>query len=122
MSDVPAQWRWRDEVRVASGLNLLTGIWLVLLPSIIGFRHHDAAWNPIVFGALIAALALTRITDVAHTKVLSFINAAVGVWLVVSAFLLAQSPRAVATVALTGVAVMLFGLMSAAATEQGAVE
>jgi hypothetical protein len=86
-SDEPIQWTWRDEVRVAGGLKLLVGIWLILLPSIVGFRHDD-----------------------------------VGVWLVVSAFLLAQSPPHVtATVALTGVAVMLFGLMSAAATEQRTV-
>jgi hypothetical protein len=85
---------WREDPTTAAGLNLLAGVWLVISPWVLNYNDADSWWNPIVFGAIVAALALARVAMPARTAALSAINAAIGVWLFISGFWLADSGQA----------------------------
>jgi hypothetical protein len=42
-------------------LNVIAGIWLIISPFVLGYGSGDAYWNPIVFGAIVAVVALARL-------------------------------------------------------------
>jgi hypothetical protein len=84
----------RDDVTNAAALNLLAGLWLVTSPWALSYAEADARWNPIMFGAIVATLALVRVVKPAGTAALSAINASIGVWLFISGFWLTHSDRA----------------------------
>jgi membrane-bound ClpP family serine protease len=116
----PADAGWRAEVTAASGLNVLAGIWLILSPWILGYTGADAAWNPIVFGAIVLVLALVRVAGAYRAAGLSVINALIGVWLFVSGFWLADSGAARWNVWILGVVVFCLGVVSAQARDRRA--
>lgn len=115
------RWRWRGDVAVASGLNVLAGIWLIIAPFALGYGSGDPYWNDIVFGAIIAVLALVRISGAYRASELSWINALIGVWLFVSAFWLDSTGRAGGNDIILGIIVFLLAIASASATEDAAV-
>lgn len=78
----------------AAGLNLLVGVWLIISPWVLNYNDADAWWNPVVFGAIVSTLALACVMVPARTAALSAINAAIGVWLFISGFWLADSAQA----------------------------
>jgi hypothetical protein len=111
---------WRAEVAGASGLNVLAGIWLIISPWVLSYRHGDAYWNPIVFGAIVGVFALVRIAGAYRESWLSYLNAAIGVWLFISAWWLADSSQAFWNVLISGVVVFVLGIISASATDEAA--
>jgi hypothetical protein len=112
---------WRDQIVGAAGLNLIAGIWLIISPFVLGYTDADAAWNPIVFGAIVAVLALARLSMPARTAALSFVNAAIGVWLFLAGFWLQSSNQAQWNEWLLGIAVFALA-MTALATPPRAGE
>jgi len=106
----------REEIAGASGLNVLAGIWLIISPFVLNYWGADATWNPIVFGAIVGVLALTRAAGAYRAEWLSWINMAIGVWLFISAFWLAHSSQASWNVGIMGIVVFVLGSWSAAAT------
>jgi len=102
---------WRDDVLGVAGLNIVAGIWLILSPWILGYRGDDAAWNPIICGAIILVLAAARYMSPARTTVLSAVNAAVAVWLFISGFWLAASGQAKWNVWIVGVIVFILSVI-----------
>ena len=113
----PPRQDWRSEVAGASGLNILAGIWLIISPWIVGYTSDDHMWNPIVFGAIIGALAAGRAFGLYREAWLSWVNALIGAWLFASAFWLAQSSQASWNVGILGVIVFVGALWSASASE-----
>lgn len=111
---------WRAAVATASGLNLLAGIWLIIAPFVLGYAGADPYWNDIVFGAIVAALALARIVGAYRASWLSYVNALIGVWLFVSAFWLDSSGRAIWNDIILGIVVFFLGLTSATASDERA--
>jgi len=109
----------REEIAGASGLNVLAGIWLIISPFVLNYMGADAMWNPIVFGAIVAVLALARAGGAYRAEWLSWINMAIGIWLFISAFWLAHSSQASWNVGIMGVVVFILGAWSAAATNAG---
>lgn len=107
---------WREEVMSLSGLNVLAGIWLIIAPWMLGYPASDPRWNDVVFGAIVALLALIRISGAYAESWLSWINAIVGVWLFVSAWAIDQSSAAAANDIILGVIVFVLAVGSAAAT------
>lgn len=105
----------QHEVAGAAGLNLLAGIWLIISPWVLGYTSDDATWNPVVFGAIVAVLALVRLAGAYRASWLSWINAAIGVWLFVSAYWLADSATASWNVGVLGVIVFVLGVIGATA-------
>jgi hypothetical protein len=112
---------WRGDVAAASGLNVLAGIWLIIAPFVLGYGSGDPYWNDIVFGAIIAVLALVRISGAYRASELSWINALIGVWLFVSAFWLDSTGRAGGNDIILGIVVFLLAIASASATEDAAI-
>lgn len=108
---------WRDEVLTASGLNVLAGIWLIIAPFVLGYSDGDPYWNDIVFGAIIAVLALARVSGAYRMPELSWINALIGAWIFVSAFWLDDSARASWNDVILGIVVFVLAISSATASE-----
>lgn len=108
---------WRDEVLTASGLNVLAGIWLIIAPFVLGYSNGDPYWNDIIFGAIIAVLALARVSGAYRMPELSWINALIGAWIFVSAFWLDDSARASWNDVILGIVVFVLAISSATASE-----
>lgn len=107
----------RDETMSASGLNVIAGIWLIISPFVLAYGGGDAYWNPIVFGAIVAVVALARLGGAYRATWLAWLNMAIGVWLFISGFWLASTPRASWNEWILGVIVFVLGAWSAAAGE-----
>jgi hypothetical protein len=84
----------RDDIIGVASLTFGAGVWLVVCPWVLAYTAADTRWNAVVFGALIAVLALVSIAIPARTAALSAVSAAIGVWLFIAGFWLADSGRA----------------------------
>jgi hypothetical protein len=108
---------WREEVTGLSSLNVIVGMWLIISPFVLPYGPLGSMWNPIVFGAVVGVLAAARAAGAYRAAVLSWVNMAIGVWLFISAFWLASTPRAEWSVGISGIVVFIVGAWSASATE-----
>jgi hypothetical protein len=82
----------KGNIRTASGLNTLAGIWLIISPFIVGYGITAARANDIYVGIILGALALIRfLTASDSTTWLSWINVVLGAWLIVSPFILSYT-------------------------------
>src|SRR3954447_11628988 len=115
----PAPRDWRNDVIGLSGLNVLAGIWLVIAPWVLGYSNGDPYWNDIVFGAIVGILALVRASGAYRDTWLSWINALIGVWLFVSAWVVDSTGNAGANDIILGIIVFGLAIASAAATPAG---
>jgi hypothetical protein len=104
---------WRADVRTASRLNILAGIWLVVSPFILAYDAGDGPWNPIACGLVAAVLSYVRASGEYEETWLAWIVAAVGAWLFASGFLIADSMRAEWNSWVLGGLVVLFASASA---------
>lgn len=110
----------RSEIITVSGLNTLVGAWLVASPFVLGYGAADSYWNPIVFGAIVMVLAVTRVTVPASRTVwVSVVNGVIGVWLFLSAFWLGVSGEAITNSWIMGVFVLALASWSAVTTGAG---
>jgi len=110
---------WRDEVRGASGLNVIAGIWLIIAPWVLGYTPADPLWNDVVFGIIVAGFGLTRMLGAFRDSWLSWINALIGVWIFIAAFTIDSSSTAAINDIVLGAAVFALGIWSASASEAG---
>lgn len=118
--------RWRPPVaaRVASAVNLLAGAWLVLAPFVLGFGTTggvvEGYWNEMVLGLVVATLALVRVSAPKELPSFSVVNGMLGLWLIVSPFVLGyEGPDALAAVAVdvsAGLVIVVMAAVSAAST------
>jgi len=110
----------RMNVRWASGLDMVTGIWLLVAPFVLGYASVGSAlWNSVIAGVAVALLAASRETrEGVRQAAPSWINAAVGVWLLIAPFALGFSgvTEAFWNHMVVGVAVIAFALWSALST------
>jgi hypothetical protein len=95
--------RWQD------WLNLLIGIWLFISPWVIGFAGANltASWNAWIFGVAIVVFSAIAVSmPQAWAEV---INILLGIWMVISSWILGVATRAVETNAvIVGLLVILF--------------
>ncbi len=108
---------WRSEIKGASGVNLLAGIWLAISPAVLAYRSVDPVWTQVVAGGAIAALALLRVTGGAWKSWMSWANASLGAGIVVVAAWLADSLAARWNGIVSGALVLVLAALSASATE-----
>jgi peptidoglycan/LPS O-acetylase OafA/YrhL len=101
----------RDHVRVAAALNVVAGIWLIIAPFVLGYGEGDPRWNDIVFGAIVAVLALARLAA-PRLAWISAINMVIGAWIFASAFWLDQTSTASWNDGILGVVVFVLGLIA----------
>lgn len=94
----------RMQAKVASGLDLLAGLWLIISPFVLGYGDigqatktiaSQATNNSIVVGFTIAAIAAIRLANAYRfgeyelpTMWLSWLSALLGLWLIAAPFIL----------------------------------
>lgn len=77
--------RHYGQVRFASGINIIAGIWTIISPWVYGFYNGVGnVWNSVIVGIIIAIFAAIRFFGTAGTVWLSWINALLGIWLILS--------------------------------------
>ena len=120
----PVELKWPSEPEDASPpedhhetvsyaiLNLLAGTWLIISPWVAGYHDDDPWWNPILCGMTVATFGLVRAMVPAGTRLLSWFNAGVGVWLFASGFWLATSAMAAWNAGILGVVVFVVASLS----------
>ncbi len=82
--------RWQDWV------NLVFGIWLFIAPFVLGFAGLTAAaWNSYILGIGVAVFALIALVQPQVWE--EWINLVLGIWLIVSPFLLGYAGETVPT-------------------------
>lgn len=76
------------QVRIASGINVLIGLWLIIAPFALAYESSQGYWNDIIVGILIGAFALMRFMGAFRAAWLSWINVLLGIWLIIAPFAL----------------------------------
>jgi hypothetical protein len=102
-----------------SGLDFLAGVWLFISPFVLSFQHVNfAAANDVMFGMLIALFAVYRYRNPAFNRGVSWLNFALGIWILVCPVVcgFAWSHVAMINNVIVGLAVILFSAISATAT------
>ena len=79
--------RQTNEERWSSWVNILLGIWVLISPFILTFALPRAIWNNLVTGIVVGILAIIRLS-VPNQAGWSWINALLGIWLIISPFVL----------------------------------
>lgn len=108
-------------MRTASSLSWLVavaGLWEVVSPFILGYSAITVAmWNAIIVGVVLILLAAWAALsqDVSTDRTLDWINAVLGLWLLVSPFVLSYSTTRVAmwNDAIVGIVVIVLALWAA---------
>ena len=73
----------RSQAQSASGLNLLAAIWLFISAFVVPI-HGPMTTNNVIFGICVAVLAVIRLGGAYDQSWLSWLNALLGVWVVIS--------------------------------------
>lgn len=85
-----------NHARIASGVSMVAGLWLIISPFMLGYFNAPLLlWNSIVFGAIVAILALVKLAMPAKEERLDWINFMIGLWLILSAFIFGYTSSAV---------------------------
>lgn len=87
---------WRQRVPgpqfpgVVSGVTFLTGLWLVLAPSIWDYGGTPGAlaarWNDVIVGLLLTTIGYLRLRRAAHLTPVTATGVALGTWLLIAPF------------------------------------
>lgn len=89
------QSRTRTTVHWLSGGNIIAAIWLVIAPFALTYTDTNAAlWNDIILGVGIGIVALIRVGMPLRYEMLSWLNALLGIWLIIAPFALGYSDLA----------------------------
>lgn len=107
---------WREDVVGVDGIVVLLGAWLLASPVVLGYSTGDAAWNPVVCGAVAIVLALGQTIRRVRSSMPGWILMAIGVWLFVGGFWLADSPQASWNARGAGALMFFLGSVSVSAT------
>lgn len=107
------------QVRVASGVTFLLGVWLIASPWVFVHNGRLPVLNAVLVGALIAVFAAIRLAPLRFSLVVNCINVALGFWTIISPWVVgyAANKPAVANNLLLGVFVMTLSIWSARASE-----
>lgn len=107
-----------EQIMLASGGNLLLGLWLIAAPFVLTYASANARGNDIILGLLIATMAAFRVFGAYGRAWLSWANALLGVWLVVAPWVLGYSSLMHPTWndVIVGILVIVLGVWSALST------
>jgi hypothetical protein len=114
--------RSEEVSRPASTLNVLAGIWLIISPWVLGFSGMQAAMlSTLLVGIAVLVLAIIRL-GTTGTSGLSLLNFWLGLWLIISPFVLSFASRSLAmsNAIILGILVAIFGLWAALAAHRTA--
>ncbi len=107
-----------QDVKVLSWITVVLGVWLIIAPFILTFPSMVAMWNSIIVGVIVLILSWIRAANPASSPGLSWINAILGLWLIVAPFVLrmVSSTSARWNDIVLGIAVIVFSVWAALAT------
>ena len=109
MKDVTRQQRWQDWI------NLLLGIWLFISPWVVGFEGTQmaASWNAWILGVAIVVFSAIAVSMPQVWE--EIINLLLGIWMVISSWIIGATSRSVETNAvIVGLLVILFAILAMA--------
>lgn len=104
-----------SQVRIASGLNILAGAWLLVAPFALGFAPvEEAFWNSAIAGTAVAVFGVIRMSKPFKSEWLSRVNLLIGMWVAVSPFALgfAQVENAMWNAVITGIIILALATWS----------
>jgi hypothetical protein len=109
-----------SQVKVASGLTFLAGIWMIISAWVYGAIYTSGnAWNSIIVGLVIAVLSAIRFFSPRSAVGLSWIIALFGIWMIISPWVYGYARTNYARLwnsVIFGIIVLILGAWSAAAT------
>jgi len=112
----------RAQIATASGLDVLAGLWILISPWVVGFQMvNSALTNNVLFGIAITVLAAIRFFGAFDLAALSWINALLGVWVLISPWALGfdYSHAPMINNVIMGIVVIVLAICSALATVDG---
>ena len=107
------------QASVASGINFLLGLWLIVSPWVFGFAPGESSmWNAVAVGVLIAVIAASRQRGPAAV---SWLNVALGAWVIASPWVYGDTTNADRTwnSVVTGALALVLAWVSATTTGSG---
>lgn len=79
----------RGQATLASSLNILSGVWLVIAPFVLGYQSQTALWNDVILGVIVGSIGIIRTFSPSRsTTWLSWSNFVLGLWLIIAPFIL----------------------------------
>lgn len=107
-----------EQITLASGANLILGLWLIAAPFVLNYAPSVARGNDVVMGIIIATLAAVRVFGAYRAAWVSWLNVLAGIWMIIAPFALGYSGFAHPTWndIIVGALVVAFGAWSALAT------
>lgn len=110
--------------QATSGVNAYLGLWLVSAPWVLDYQDRQGfAVSHVVVGLLLLTLGAYRLGKPRSAPWLSWINAALGLWLVLAPFVLLPSSSSTGPVhwnsVIIGVNIAALGVSSAVSTMRG---
>jgi hypothetical protein len=113
-----------DATHPGSALNVIAGIWLIISPWVLGFSNLQTPplWDTLLVGIAVLILSAIRLGTVG-TEGLSWISFLVGIWLLISPFVLnfSGTSAAMGNEVILGILVGLFSLWGALAGQPAAM-
>ncbi len=108
----------QQDVKVLSWITVILGVWLIIAPFILTFPSTVAMWNSIIVGVIVLVLSWIRAANPATSPGLSWINAILGLWLIVAPFVMsmASSTSTRWNDIVLGIAVIVFSVWAALAS------
>jgi len=104
-----------------SWVNVVIGIWLIIAPFLIGFAHGVAMQNSVIVGIIVLIAALYTISVKSASFGASWLNLIVGVWLMISPWVLRFSTTArpaVTSSVVCGILVLIFAWIRVGLTKR----
>jgi predicted anti-sigma-YlaC factor YlaD len=106
----------KEEFRVASWVNVLIAIWLLMAPFALGFTPlGSATWNSLSVGTVMLIVALFGLIKPLQKPGLMWINFVLGLWLIASPALLGFSHSLLPTLSHIAMGGIVAGLAAGAA-------
>ncbi len=107
-----------QDVKVLSWITVVLGVWLIIAPFVITFPNTIAMWNSIVVGVIVLVLSWIRAANPVSAPGLSWLNAILGLWLIVAPFVLRFSASMSSrwNDIVLGIAVIVFSVWAALTT------
>jgi VIT1/CCC1 family predicted Fe2+/Mn2+ transporter len=90
-----------SQIRSADGLAILTGLWLMIAPAVIGFGSTGMKWSSVITGLVIAVLGVTQEATLRGTWE-NWVTMAAGVWAIIAPFVFSGTTNAAAWASVVG--------------------
>jgi hypothetical protein len=113
----------RSQVQWASGLNILAGIWLFISAFAV-LASNPMTTNNVICGIAVVILAASRALGAYDQAWISWVNALIGLWVIISPWAVAGGPGPIGPTrgiilsnCITGGVILVLGVWSAIATD-----